>query len=193
MNLTYRSVAGRLSKAGAAALSLVVFVAASGCMAPPDETNGGYAVTRPIPSAPPHPDSATPTPPPTVGGDGSAIRLSALSAGDIQTARLQGELVCAFAEQGNPLLYASGDVASTERATGIVKIGDYVEPISAPGGFDGILRGATFAGRGTTVRVARTSDQPIGGGESPPHPATLTFQRADTASRVFTGHWTCGP
>lgn len=162
-------------------------------MAPLDETSGGYAVTRPIPSAPPNPDSATPTPPPTVGGDGSAIRLSALSAGDIQTARLQGELVCAFAEQGGTLLYASGDVASTERATGIVKIGDYVEPISAPGGFDGILRGATFAGRGTTVSVARTSDQPIGGGESPAHPATLTFQRADGASRVFTGNWTCGP
>ncbi|MFN3526990.1 MAG: hypothetical protein ACK4YU_12930 [Paracoccus sp. (in: a-proteobacteria)] len=191
MNFTHRSGTGRFSKAAAAALSLVVFVAVSGCMPPLDETNGGYAVTRPIPSAPPNPENVAPAP--TVGGDGSAIRLSALSAGDIQTARLQGELVCAFAEQGRTLLYASGDVASTERATGIVKIGDYVEPISAPGGFDGILRGAIFAGRGTTVSVARTSDQPIGGGESPAHPATLTFQRADGASRVFTGNWTCGP
>jgi len=32
-----------------------------------------------------------------------------------------------------------------------------------------------------------------GGAESPPRPATLTYQRADGASRVFQGLWTCGP
>ena len=73
-----------------------------------------------------------------------------------------------------------------------VKVGDYVERVGAPGGFDGILRGATFAGRGKTV-VIEVTGAPIGSGESPPNPATLTYQRADGASRVFNGLWTCGP
>lgn len=193
MNLMPKSRTGLPSKVGAAALSLIVLVAISGCVAPLEDTNAGYTVTRPIPSAPPKPGNAGPAPTPTVGGDGSAIRLSSLSADDIQTARLAGELVCAFAEHGRTLLYASGNASSTERASGLVKLGDYVEPVSAPGGFDGILRGATFAGRGTTIIVARSSDQPIGGGESPGHPATLTFQRADGASRALNGIWTCGP
>lgn len=193
MKLSSKPCTGLSLKVGAAALSLIVLAAVSGCVAPLEETSAGYTVTRPIPSAAPNPGHADPAPTPTLGGDGSAIRLSPLSADDIQTARLAGELVCVFAEQGRTVLYASGDVSSTERASGIVKLGDYVEPVSAPGGFDGILREATFAGRGTTIIVARSSDQPIGGGETPGHPATLTFQRADGASRVLNGIWTCGP
>jgi hypothetical protein len=73
-----------------------------------------------------------------------------------------------------------------------VKVGDYVERVGAPGGFDGMLRGASFTGQGKTVVIEVTGD-PIGSGESPPNPATLTYQRADGASRVFNGLWTCGP
>ena len=130
----------------------------------------------------------------TVAGDGSAIRLSALTAADIEGAKLGGELFCSFeASGGEMLLLAGGDVASASPAFGIVKVADHVEPVSAPGGFDAMIKGARFAGQGKTVVIARTSSQPVGGGESPPYPATLTYQRADGAVRRFTGSWTCGP
>ncbi|MBC7667280.1 hypothetical protein [Caulobacter sp. DWR2-3-1b2] len=128
----------------------------------------------------------------TVGGDGSAIQLSALSDADLEAEPLDGELACGFyTETGSPLVVAKGNVASKDAALGLVKVGDSVERIAAPGGFDGMLKGAVFNGAGKTIRIALTGP-PTGGGESPPRPATLTFQRADGASRVFTGRWACG-
>ncbi|WP_206185462.1 hypothetical protein [Sphingosinicella sp. CPCC 101087] len=76
---------------------------------------------------------------------------------------------------------------------GVVKVLDSVERVGAPGGYNGMVRGATFAGRGKTIRIALTGDGPVGAGESPPHPATLTYERADGASRTIDGLWTCGP
>ncbi len=130
----------------------------------------------------------------TKGGDGSTIRLTPLSSEEIGAADLSGELGCSF-ESGKRdiLLVAMGDVSSEEPSIGVVKVGDYVESISARGGFDGMLKGATFVGRGKTILVERTSSHPLGGGEAPPYPARLTFQRADSASRGFDGIWTCGP
>ncbi len=129
----------------------------------------------------------------TTGGDGSEITLSPLSAQDIDGAALAGELACAFSiDAAAPLLLANGDVASDEPARGVVKVGDYVEAVAATGGFDAMLRGARFAGAGKTVTIAVTG-APVGGGESPPMVATLTYDRADGARRVFTGHWRCGP
>lgn len=132
----------------------------------------------------------------TTGGDGSPVRLSPLSSDDIQAADLAGELGCSFSSgegEGETLLVAMGDVASEEPAFGVVKVGDSAESVSARGGFDGMLRGATFVGRGKTIEIERTSSQPIGGGESPPYPARLTYKRADGASRSSKGLWTCGP
>jgi hypothetical protein len=130
---------------------------------------------------------------PTVGGDGSAIQLSALSETDLKAEPLQGELSCGFStEAGSSLLVAQGDVAAKSAAQGVVKVGDYVERIAAPGGFNGMLKGAVFTGAGKTIRIALTGPA-TGGGESPPRPATLTYERADGASRVFAGRWTCGP
>ncbi|HUE80408.1 MAG TPA: hypothetical protein VMN38_12390 [Sphingomicrobium sp.] len=131
---------------------------------------------------------------PTAGGDGSPIRLSPLSRQEIGAADLAGELGCGFErDPRETLLVAMGDVASKEPSFGVVKVGDSVESVSAPGGFDGMWKGAKFVGRGKTILVERTSSQPAGGGESPPYPARLTYQRADGASRSFDGTWTCGP
>lgn len=130
----------------------------------------------------------------TRGGDGSAIELAPLSRQEIEAAALAGELGCSFsAEAGHaPLLLAMGQVASKEPARGVVKVGDYVEPVAAPGGFDAMLRGARFTGAGKTVDIQVTGAA-TGGGESPAHPATLTYHRADGAQRSWTGWWQCGP
>jgi hypothetical protein len=130
----------------------------------------------------------------TVGGDGSAITLAPLTAGDIEGASLAGELACGFsaAPGGAPLLLAKGHVASDAPARGVVKVGDYLEPVAAPGGFDGMLRGARFSGAGKVVLVELTGPA-TQGGESPPSPATLTYHRADGARRTFAGQWQCGP
>jgi len=143
------------------------------------------------------PVDGTPSPSPvgeedegaTVGGDGSP-----LTAADIEGASLAGELACAFSTTpgGAPLLLARGDVASDAPARGVVKVGDYVEPVAAPGGFDGMLRGAKFSGAGKVVLVEPTGPATTGG-ESPPRPATLTYHRADGARRTFAGQWQCGP
>lgn len=129
----------------------------------------------------------------TIGGDGSQIQLDALTAQDVSDARLSGELACSFAApDATSLLHATGVVAADEPAQGVVKVSGYVEPVRAPGGFNAIVGGATFTGQGKTIVVALTGPA-IGGGESPPRPATLTYQRADGASRVFAGQWQCGP
>lgn len=141
---------------------------------------------------------ATPNPPnvpesPTVGGDGSAITLNALSSADIEGAKLPGELGCGFSDaSGSPLLIAMGDAASKGPATGIVKVADSVERIAAPGGFDAMVKGVTFTGAGKTVRIELTGS-PIGSGEAPPIPARLVYERADGAQRSFAGRWECGP
>lgn len=129
----------------------------------------------------------------TEGGDGSEIVLEALSQEDIEGADLSGELVCNFLEDGAlPLLYATGIVASDEPAQGVVKVAGYVEPIRAPGGFEGITTDPTFTGQGKTIAIELTGPAE-GDGESPPRPATLTYERADGASRTFEGLWQCGP
>jgi len=141
----------------------------------------------PAPQAPAAPDS------PTVGGDGSEIQLSQLSADEIEAAKLPGELGCAFStDTASPLLVIKGNVAAKEPSQGLVKVGDYVERVAAPGGFNAALKGATYSGAGKTVRITLTAPAE-GGGESPPIPATLTYDRADGASRTFVGRWECGP
>ncbi len=128
----------------------------------------------------------------TIGGDGSPVELSPLTQEDVQGAALPGELGCSFASQDEALLLAKGNVASDEPSRGVVKVGSYVEAVAAPGGFDAMLPGVTFSGAGKTVRIEVTGPA-IGGGESPPRPATLTYDRADGAKRSYVGQWQCGP
>lgn len=147
------------------------------------------------PAATPQP-APTPTPTPaadqTVGGDGSQIELSEVTFADMRANPTQGELGCSFEAGGVSLLRAQGYVASKDAAQGLVKVTGYVERIAAPGGFDGLVKGATFTGQGKTI-IIKITGPATGGGESPPYPATLTYQRADGASKVVTGTWTCGP
>lgn len=158
----------------------------------PDEVR-----TPAVAPAVPGPVSAAPAAPPadgaTVGGDGSQIQLSGLTRADFQANDLEGELGCHFqADATDPLLAAYGFVGSKAAAQGLVKVGTYVERVAAPGGFDGLVNGATFTGAGKTIKIAVTGPA-TGGGESPPYPATLTYDRADGAKRVYAGTWTCGP
>jgi len=132
----------------------------------------------------------------TTGGDGSQIRLTALTAADRAAHPLEGELGCSFAAGEDVLLVAMGNVADEDgRAQGLAKIGDDLEPLVAQeaGGFDGLPDGAMFSGKGMTFTVTRSSDTPLAGGESPPYPAELLLQRADGAERTIVGLWTCGP
>lgn len=180
----------KLANSIAAALLIALAACASD---PAERAEGSDAAPEPA-AAPADQASETPDASPNSGGDGSPIRLSPLASDDLERAELGGELGCSFADRGgDTLLLAKGNVASSEPAFGIVKVGDYVEPVSAPGGFDGMIKGAKFAGRGKTLLVERTASEPAGGGESPPYPARLTYQRADGASRSFDGLWTCGP
>lgn len=142
---------------------------------------------------PPSPDAAPPAQTQATVGGGSAIPLSALSAADLEAAPLAGELGCSFStDAASPLLVAKGDVASGDASQGLVKVINTVERISAPGGFDGMLKGAEFTAAGMTIRITPTGPA-AGGGESPPRPATLTWAPADGESRTVAGRWECGP
>lgn len=175
----------------AAAVAALLALALAACSGPPADKPAEPAAA-PAPAAPP--ETPSPEPAATVGGDGSAITLNALSSADLQSAALQGELGCSFSTPtASPLLVAMGVVASKAAAHGVVKVGDYVERVAAPGGFDAMSKGVAFAGQGKTVTIARTGAAPVGGGESPGYPATLTYDRADGARLVLTGLWTCGP
>ena len=119
--------------------------------------------------------------------------LKTLSPADINKAGLSGELGCSFSHSNGALiLVAMGNVASHEAADGIIKPGSVVQKLSTPGGFDAMLKGATFSGRNTTVRIS-LSGPPIGNGESPPRPATLTFEGEGGIREQLTGRWSCGP
>lgn len=129
----------------------------------------------------------------TQGGDGSEITLNALTEEDMNEASLPGELGCQFnTDKGEVLLIAMGNVGSSDAAQGVVKVAGYVERVSAPGGFNGIAESPTFNGKGKTVHIEVTGE-PTEGGESPPRPATLTYDRADGAQRDWRGEWRCGP
>lgn len=177
----------------AASVAALLALALAACSPQPAATPSEPAASTPIaPGVPAAP--ASPEPAATVGGDGSAITLNPLSSADLQSAALQGELGCSFSTPtASPLLVAMGVVASKEPAQGVVKVGDYVERVATPGGFDAMSKGSVFTGQGKTVTIARTGAAPVGGGESPGYPATLTYDRADGAKLVLTGLWTCGP
>ncbi|GGB11822.1 hypothetical protein GCM10011491_44670 [Brucella endophytica] len=58
-----------------------------------------------------------------------------------------------------------------------VKVSGYMERIGAPGGFNGMVKGATFTGQGKTIKITITGAANEGG-ESPARPATLVYERA---------------
>lgn len=122
----------------------------------------------------------------------SALELQPLTPADLTTAALAGELGCSFTtDDSPPLLVAMGDVASKTPAQGAIKVAGAVIKLTSPGGFDGMLKGAAFTGPDAEVRIAVTGEA-TGGGESPPSPATLTFD-SPPGGMTVAGSWTCGP
>lgn len=129
-----------------------------------------------------------------VGGSVARTELVALTAKDIAGAELPGELSCGFADRGgNTLLYASGNVQSSENAVGLVKIAKETQRLTVPGGFNALVRGPTLAGSGLTVTVRHLDSRAPTGEESPPRPASITWGREGKASSSINGTWTCGP
>lgn len=205
-----------------AVLALAIAASVGGCARPRDahETSNAPAISSDGPASSdarlrgddPPPEPMVPQQPPapadssgsdattangerdaTVGGDGSPILLAPLSTAEVEAASLAGELACSFAVgEAAPLLVAMGDVASSEASRGVVKVGDSVEAVAAPGGFDAMVKGVVFSGAGKTLRIEPTG-KATGSGESPPVPATLVYDRADGARRTWRGAWTCGP
>ena len=161
----------------------------AGAAAPAGEDAAPAPMPAPAPPAAPASPAAAGQ---TVGGDGSEIVLSPLSAAEVQAAALPGELACAFLADGDLLLVARGDVGTVDPARGVVKVGTVVETVAAPGGFNAMLRGTRFHGAGKTIEIVPTGPA-TGGGESPPAPARLAYDRADGARREVAGRWECGP
>ncbi|WP_407353770.1 hypothetical protein [Luteimonas sp. R10] len=188
------------SIAKAAAIALVSGGLLAACAPAGDDTQAAAEAPAPAPAPAAVADATQEEAAPThaaaggtVGGDGSEIQLDALTESDVAGAGLGGELACSFSTgDAQTILQATGVVASDDPAQGIVKVSGYVEAVRAPGGFDGMTKNPTFTGQGKTIHIVETGTA-IGGGESPPRPATLTYQRADGASRTFEGRWQCGP
>lgn len=130
----------------------------------------------------------------TRGGDGSAITLNTLKAEHVTS--LTGEQGCSFVDtnDGQTLLVAKGDVVPDERAFAVINHSGEIENLSTKdsGGYDGMVEGATFVGRGLTLRVTTDQERP-GPTERVRHSASMLVQRADGASRTYRGNWTCGP
>lgn len=169
------------------AMCLLVSVALAGCSRAPEP---GRA-TDPVAAVEPA-EAAASTKQTDADVDG-ANTLEALTARDVADAQLSGELACSFAAGATgPLLHATGVVASDTPAQAIVKLSGQVYPLRSPGGFSGLLDDPQFNGAGLQVRVDRTGPT-IGGGESPPAPALLTYRGADGAERSIEGEWQCGP
>ena len=132
---------------------------------------------------------------PTVGGDGSRIELLAVSAAQLETVDLPGELACTFeAPTHGTLLVARADVLPDGEVRAVLSNNGFTEMLAngEAGGFNDLLDGVTLGGKGLTVGIARGVDQPTGD-ETTRHAATLTVQREDGAARTYEGTWTCGP
>jgi hypothetical protein len=119
-----------------------------------------------------------------------------LSAEDIGSAALPGELACAFTERGatGSLLVAMADVVDDARAEGLLRLGVSTLRLQADdtGGFNAMVHGTSFTSGDLAARVTVTSKTPTAGGESPPLPARLEIS-TDAGSQRVEGEWTCGP
>lgn len=142
-------------------------------------------------NAPGNIQSAEPTT--AAGTMAPTARLGALTAADIAAADLSGELACGFTDEGGATVFhATGNVGSSRVAEAIIKLGGTVTHVTAPGGFDRMQRGTTFASPVTKVRIGDVGGAQ-GEGESPPRPATLTWTAGDGTQGSIVGRWTCGP
>ena len=171
----------------AAAFALLMLAACGEPPAPPQEP-------EPAPAAETSPPPAGPAPGGTMGGDGPQIELIALTERDL-AGKLPQELACSFSyDDSGAILIAKGNVDKTERSQAVISNGGVVEDLQSTttGGYDGMVEGVTFGGKGMTIAIAKLDRQETGN-EQVAHTATLTARRADGAERVYPGTWTCGP
>lgn len=138
-----------------------------------------------------------------VVSDGSTIvsastKLSPLDEADIRDNPVKGELICTFSAGRKIYLYAAGDVATLGDSHAILKFGDQVMQVSAPGGFDSMQHGTLFKGERLAVEVklkdnAVQPEKAGSNGASSFPAAALTYVRNDSSMRSIDGHWECGP
>jgi hypothetical protein len=135
--------------------------------------------------------------PAATGAPAPAPPRATLTAEDIEGARLAGELSCAFSERGMraPLLVASADVDDAAHAEGVLKLGPSAVRLKsdAAGGFNALVAGARFTSGDLTAKLAVTSPEPLGEGESPPRAAVLELGSEALGTQRIEGEWTCGP
>lgn len=124
------------------------------------------------------------------------LRIEALTDADRSNANLRGELGCSFTIEGTgTVLLAMGFVGDDTPAEAIVRVAGQVQRLSSDdGGYDDLLDDAEFENAaGYEVEVERTSDEPVGGGESPPYPARISLETPGGDEANADGLWTCGP
>nr|WP_288498302.1 hypothetical protein [uncultured Pseudomonas sp.] len=128
----------------------------------------------------------------------TSTKLSPLNESDITGNPVKGELVCTFSAGRSTFLYGAGNVATKGDSEGILKFGDQVIKVHAPGGFDSMQHGTLFKGERMVaeVKLKEKADQPekagTDGAASFPA-ATLTYIRNDSSMRAIEGNWECGP
>ncbi|CAM3531796.1 hypothetical protein PANO111632_20920 [Paracoccus nototheniae] len=118
--------------------------------------------------------------------------LQPLTASDIESAALDGELFCSFETESGTLLLAAGYVASNQPAQAVIKASGRMLSLSAPGGFDAIIAGTALTGVGGSAMIEVTGPA-AEGGESPARPATLTVLPDEGIETAADGFWRCGP
>ncbi len=162
-------------------IALTGLAACSPAPAPPANESD----PEPVPIASPIPPTPTPSP--------SPIMLTGLS--EAATARLRGELRCAFLdEEGTLLLAGAADVGAESRPNAVVMRDGRPALLAAreTGGFDALTRGGGFAGEGLSVSLTRGADRETGH-EGSSHAATLSVEAPGFAPRAIDGVWECGP
>lgn len=118
--------------------------------------------------------------------------LHPLTASEIESAALNGEIFFTFESESGTLLLAAGYVSSDQPAEAIIKVSGRLMSLSAPGGFDAIIPGTAFTGAGGSAMIEVTG-QATEGGESPARPATLSVLQDDGVEKAIDGLWRCGP
>lgn len=141
--------------------------------------------------APKAPETTAPEGPP-VEARAPQMILEPLAEADI-TGKLTGELGCSFSKDGATLVLAKGDVSKTATSQAVIKRNGAATllPATKPGGYDGMVEGASFADQSAAVDI-RPNTGTETGNEQVSYDATLTL-RAEGGEQSLDGQWTCGP
>lgn len=128
------------------------------------------------------------------GGDAAGDTLLPLTAAQLASVALPGELACVHAVDGATMLLARADVLADGEVRAVVNRDGTVALLgnTRAGGFNDLLDGITLSGDGLTIVVERHAGLPTGD-ESTSHAATLALREGDAAGRTYTGTWNCGP